>query len=545
MSAKPLACTVRLGGIALVAGLAYWLLSSTWAGAPVCAQPLAATIPTPSAADYAELGQMRLPWASDGVDPRYLMDDWVDRWARTDPGARGLGWDFARSPSGVDIANTPLLAPSAGYVSSSSGWNGGYGNFVDVQPESGWGVRLAHLADKSAVRREFNGRWIPQGVPVGNLGNTGRSEGYHIHLELRWNDTAPPSASSDRDRGYQLRLPADSRPFGVPRDQLRNPAAPGVPVSGNQQVYQPVVEIVWPYGGTVIPWDSGQVPDQQARLRVTTQEWSSLHEYRWELRSTSGELLASHEWERAAEGPTFCSLYYSAHLPLEQLGRGKYLLRAQARFPDIREGQENSAGYTSTWAEAGLTVLDLGNLMDRLRWEFQRPFVRPAHAAEEPPGSTHISPPPPMSPSMEPDLEPSDVGPGQPAVGPTNEQAAMIAAVQAFVDAIDRQDVDAAIGTFRPQDQLVLRLLATVGKPLLQQSGVDIDFERLGYEVLGQGDGGTVVRVTGKAILRSTEDGSIVNEFDEYYADVPVVKFLGRWYVHVDLAEFLSAMREQ
>lgn len=533
----------------------------TWLGGPSSAElGVAPTpVPTPGASQYTELEQMRLPWDSRVANPRYLTDDPAGHWTRQ--GAIGLAWDFAQSsaPTPTPIAGTDILAPASGVVlrttfASGTCEKGNYGNLVEIGTDAGWSVLLAHLQDNSRVKPEYRGYWIPRGVPIGRLGNTGRGTcpyANHIHLELRWHGAAPPSVEGMAEQAFAARLPADARPFGLGADALS--AAHGYrSTQGNQKAYRPSVLIVWPYDGTVIPWDRGEVPDQQARVILQTQEMSSLHEFRWQLRRRdTGDLVAEATWQQAPlVGPSLHGVYYHADVPLARLGRGDYSLTAQARFPNIREGEEPWQPLNASQeVVANFTVLDLSVPTDWLRWQLMRIFVKPAYAALEGPQrpvpdrlgeippALEVPSGPPALPLEEPESG------GLPIQSGGADEA--IAVVRALASAIDRQDVDAAIGTLRPQDQLLPRLLAGIGKPLLQQSGVDIDFGELQYEVLDQGDAGTVVRVTGKAILRSTEDGSTIDEFDEYYVDVPVVKFLGRWYVYVDLAKFLSAMLEQ
>ncbi|MCI6552986.1 MAG: peptidoglycan DD-metalloendopeptidase family protein [Lachnospiraceae bacterium] len=103
--------------------------------------------------------------------------------------------------NGVDVAvptGTLLYAPVTGTViqaqySDTAGW------FVRVQNETGWTVTFMHM-DSLAVSP---GQEVARGDFVGYSGNTGRSTGPHLHLEIRDPDGRPvnplfliPSAST-------------------------------------------------------------------------------------------------------------------------------------------------------------------------------------------------------------------------------------------------------------------------------------------------------------------------------------------------------------
>ncbi len=88
--------------------------------------------------------------------------------------------------NGVDLgasAGTPVKAAAAGEViiSRSTGWNGGYGQYVVVKHPNGTQTLYAHLSSNSVVA----GTKVAQGQTVGAVGNTGRSTGNHLHFEVR------------------------------------------------------------------------------------------------------------------------------------------------------------------------------------------------------------------------------------------------------------------------------------------------------------------------------------------------------------------------
>ena len=86
----------------------------------------------------------------------------------------------------VDFAaghGTTIRAAAAGQVivSKSSGWNGGYGQYIVVRHNNGAQTLYAHLSTNYVGV----GGYVAQGEAVGAMGNTGRSTGTHLHFEVR------------------------------------------------------------------------------------------------------------------------------------------------------------------------------------------------------------------------------------------------------------------------------------------------------------------------------------------------------------------------
>ncbi len=102
---------------------------------------------------------------------------------RSDPftgaGAMHAGLDF-KGPVG-----TPILAAADGKV-TLAGFNGGYGNTVEIRHANGLLTRYAHLSGLD-VRP---GQMVDRGVQIGRMGSTGRSTGSHLHFEVRLNGQA-------------------------------------------------------------------------------------------------------------------------------------------------------------------------------------------------------------------------------------------------------------------------------------------------------------------------------------------------------------------
>ena len=95
------------------------------------------------------------------------------RWGR-----RHEGTDFASAPG------TPIYATADGTV-SFAGRQGGYGNLVKIKHQFGIETRYAHM---SRIRVKV-GEKVSRGDQIGDMGNTGRSTGTHLHYEVRVNGT--------------------------------------------------------------------------------------------------------------------------------------------------------------------------------------------------------------------------------------------------------------------------------------------------------------------------------------------------------------------
>jgi murein DD-endopeptidase MepM/ murein hydrolase activator NlpD len=88
--------------------------------------------------------------------------------------------------AGMDIdgeRGDQVSAPGGGVV-IKAGWQGGYGNMIEIDHGNGITTRYGHL---SRIDVEI-GETVTRGMLIGFIGTTGRSTGPHLHYELRLND---------------------------------------------------------------------------------------------------------------------------------------------------------------------------------------------------------------------------------------------------------------------------------------------------------------------------------------------------------------------
>jgi len=94
--------------------------------------------------------------------------------------------------NGIDIAaarGSNILASASGEViiSRSSGWNGGYGNYIVISHGNGTQTLYSHLSGTLVSE----GSYVVKGQVIGSMGNTGKvipargGDGTHLHFEIR------------------------------------------------------------------------------------------------------------------------------------------------------------------------------------------------------------------------------------------------------------------------------------------------------------------------------------------------------------------------
>ncbi|MFA6917638.1 MAG: peptidoglycan DD-metalloendopeptidase family protein [Candidatus Gracilibacteria bacterium] len=100
-----------------------------------------------------------------------------------------FGWDF-NLPGNADRGK-PVLATADGYVEEiATGSNGGWGNTVILNHGRGICSRYSHLLDGSIDVED--GQQICQGMKLAEIGNTGFSQGYHLHFQFENCETHAP-----------------------------------------------------------------------------------------------------------------------------------------------------------------------------------------------------------------------------------------------------------------------------------------------------------------------------------------------------------------
>ncbi len=93
---------------------------------------------------------------------------------------------FMKGPAihtGIDMRGDigdPVRVTANGTV-VTAGWNGGYGNMVEVDHGNGFATRYGHMS-KIEVKV---GQHVKIGETIGLIGSTGRSTGPHLHYETR------------------------------------------------------------------------------------------------------------------------------------------------------------------------------------------------------------------------------------------------------------------------------------------------------------------------------------------------------------------------
>ncbi len=95
----------------------------------------------------------------------------------------GFGQRWGRLHAGTDFAGpigTPIFTTADGVV-THAGWSSGYGRLIKIQHEFGIETRYAHL---NSIKVSV-GQRVSRGDRIGDMGNSGRSTGPHLHYEVR------------------------------------------------------------------------------------------------------------------------------------------------------------------------------------------------------------------------------------------------------------------------------------------------------------------------------------------------------------------------
>lgn len=94
---------------------------------------------------------------------------------------------------------TPIKAVSDGVI-TFAGWNGGYGNLVDIRHNGVYETQYAHLSRIVVKRNEQ----VQQGKIIGYVGSTGFSTGPHLHYQIKINGQLTNPLEVDFPKGESI-----------------------------------------------------------------------------------------------------------------------------------------------------------------------------------------------------------------------------------------------------------------------------------------------------------------------------------------------------
>ena len=132
---------------------------------------------------------------------------------------REISRGFSAHHSGIDLMapfGSPIRAAAGGTV-AYAGWYFAYGLIVDIQHADGVVTRYAHMAEFAPGIAP--GTPVSAGQIIGQVGETGRAHGAHVHFEVRLNGQAVDP------KPYLGLAACPSRPANEP---LESAAAPGI-----------------------------------------------------------------------------------------------------------------------------------------------------------------------------------------------------------------------------------------------------------------------------------------------------------------------------
>ena len=107
--------------------------------------------------------------------------------------------------SGIDLVysggtcGATVYAAAEGIV-NFAGWNGGYGNFIQINHGGGIATAYGHNSRLLVA----NGDYVQVGQPISLAGTTGNSTGCHLHFEVRQNGTAVNPRPFMADQGVDF-----------------------------------------------------------------------------------------------------------------------------------------------------------------------------------------------------------------------------------------------------------------------------------------------------------------------------------------------------
>lgn len=123
------------------------------------------------------------------------------------PGSRRVSSEFGRRwgrpHNGIDISapgGSHILSSAAGVVIYSGSGLRGFGNMIVIRHEDNFYSIYAHNR-RNYVRKNEK---VVQGQVIGQVGNTGRSTGNHLHFEIRRGDKALNPLAFFKEARYKI-----------------------------------------------------------------------------------------------------------------------------------------------------------------------------------------------------------------------------------------------------------------------------------------------------------------------------------------------------
>jgi murein DD-endopeptidase MepM/ murein hydrolase activator NlpD len=158
-------------------------------------------------ADYAKGVAVRAAAAAAALAAGQIT---ADGWAKPASGWISSGFGGRTGSSGynfhlgTDIATScgnPIYAAKAGVV-TYSGWNGVYGNYIQIDHGGGVSTAYGHIQNGGLLVR--NGAYVDAGQNIAKVGATGGATGCHVHFGVLLNGVVTNPVPYMRDRGITL-----------------------------------------------------------------------------------------------------------------------------------------------------------------------------------------------------------------------------------------------------------------------------------------------------------------------------------------------------
>ena len=190
----------------------------------------------------------------------------------------GFGWrnlsESGSNHTGIDLAN-----PNGGFIFAAAdgvveytGWEGGYGNVVQIDHGRGVHTLYGHLADVNPALRQ--GSFVRGGTAIARMGMTGNATGIHLHYEVSIDGLKVDPLNYGAPQVVQVNQ-AHDQPIDAPPPPVQTPVSappvtdtkPDVNVVETPSASQPVAPTAPPQPPAtepfqVTPGDDGWTPSK-------------------------------------------------------------------------------------------------------------------------------------------------------------------------------------------------------------------------------------------------------------------------------------------